>query len=63
MKKAFRLAYNALENAEEPEFTDGYFQRTADALVQVSKENPDNPILEYLLGGIYHYLSDTAEEK
>lgn len=63
MKRAFRLAYDALENADEPEATDGYFTKTACALAQISMDNPDNPILEYLLGGIYQYLSDAAEEK
>lgn len=63
MKKAFRLAYDALENADEPEFMDGYFTKTASALAQISRENPDNPLLEYLLNGVYHYLSDAAEEK
>ena len=58
-KKAFRDAFNFLNDHFPPEDTDEYWKNTSDE-VSLMTEKDDNPLLLELLVGIVSYLSDES---
>ena len=63
MNKAFRIAYDAMADRLEPEYTKEYFMGASGDFSELVKENSGNKLLPFLLVAVYDYLAYDAKEK
>lgn len=62
-KKAFRVAFDALEHCWPPEHTEEYFKMAVDHLTLLHHENSENGLCRLLLVALIDYLEKAGKER
>ena len=61
-KQAFRIAFDALNEAFPPEDTAEYWERTYERLKGIYNHHRDNPLCKALMVAIVNYLGEVVKE-